>query len=242
MTAATLLLIPGLLNTPRVFDRLRAAWTEPRVQLRVADVRPAAGIAEMARLAWDAVADLPPTQPLLLGGFSMGGYVAQQMLAGAARPVQGLALVCTSARADTPEGAAVRERAILAIERDFERYVGTLVTFLLNPASLQDKGLTAEVRADMLAVGPEVAVRQHRAAAARTDQREALRGLRLPSVVLGGGADKVTPPALSEELAGLIDGAELDLVADAGHLLPFEHPQRLAAALQRLAQRALSLG
>ena len=245
MTKSTLLLIPGLLNTPAVFDRLRAQpWpglsgaVAPR--LVVADLREPASIEAMASAAWAAVADVPGTEPLLLAGYSMGGYVALQMLATAPRPVQGLALVCTSARADTPEGAAVRERAIAAIERDFDRYVGTLVTFLLAPESLADKALVAEVRADMLAVGAATAMRQHRAAAARRDQRDGLSRLDLPVQVVVGTADKVTPPALSEELANLAPGAELDLIEGAGHLVPFEHPARLAAALQRLVQRVQS--
>jgi pimeloyl-ACP methyl ester carboxylesterase len=205
-----------------------------------ADVREPESIAAMAAHAWTQLADLPPEAPLLIAGFSMGGYVALQMLAEAPRPVHGLALVCTSARADTPEGAAVRARALTAIERDFERYVGTLVSFLLTPPGLEDRALVAEVRADMLAVGPEAAARQHRAAAGRADQRAFVRGLRLPVQVVGGGADKVTPPALSQELADLVPGAELELIEGAGHLVPFEHPARLAAHLQRLALRAMT--
>lgn len=241
----TLLLIPGLLNTPAVFDRVLGhlqalPWPgagAPRCV--VADVREPASIPAMAAQAWTQVADLPAGAPLLIAGFSMGGYVALHMLTDAQRPVQGVALVCTSARPDTPEGAAVRERAIAAIERDFDRYVGTLVSFLLAPAGLEDKSLVAAVRADMLAVGPVAAARQHRAAAARSDQREFARRLALPVQVVGGSADKVTPPALSQELAALIPGAELDLIEGAGHLVPFEHPARLAAQLQRLVQRTL---
>jgi pimeloyl-ACP methyl ester carboxylesterase len=241
--SATLLLIPGLLNTPAVYDRLLRhlrdlPWpggAAPRCV--VADVREPASIPAMASHAWTRVADVPAEAPLLIAGFSMGGYVALHMLADPRRPVQGLALVCTSARPDTPEGAAVRERAIAAIERDFDRYVGTLVSFLLTPTGLEDKALVAEVRADMAAVGPVAAARQHRAAAARTDQREFVRQLALPVQVVGGSADKVTPPALSQELAALMPGAELELIESAGHLVPFEHPARLAAQLRRLVHR-----
>lgn len=239
----TLLLIPGLLNTPAAFDRLLGhlqalPWPKAAApRCVVVDLREPADIPAMAARAWSQVAGLPAEAPLLIAGFSMGGYVALHMLADASRPVQGLALVCTSARPDTPEGAAVRERAIAAIERDFDRYVGTLVSFLLTPASLEDKALVGEVRADMLAVGPEAAMRQHRAAAARTDQREFIRSLHLPVQVVGGTSDKVTPPALSQELAELLPQAELDLIEGAGHLVPFEHPARLAAQLQRLEHR-----
>jgi len=246
----TLLLIPGLLNTPAAFDRLRAhlqtmAWpggAAPRCL--VADVREPADVPAMAAQAWRALdgpggQPAPPAhEPLLLAGYSLGGYVALQMLAAPARPVQGLALLSTSARPDTPEGTSLRERAIVAIERDFERYVGTLVSWLLSPQGLEDKALAADVRADMRAVGPQAAIRQHRAAAARADQRDRVRQLALPVQVVVGAADRVTPPALSQELAELAPDAELDLIEGAGHLVPFEHPARLAAQLHRLAVRA----
>jgi len=243
----TLLLIPGLLNTPAAFDRVQGvlqtlAWpggAAPRCL--VADLRAPADVPAMAVHAWSMLQALPAQEPVLLAGYSLGGYVALQMLAAPVRTVQGLALLSTSARPDSPEGAALRERAVTAIGRDFDRYVGTLVSWLLTPASLDDKALVAEVRADMQAVGPAAAVRQHRAAAARADQRARVRELALPVQVVVGTADRVTPPALSEELAGLAPNAELDLIEGAGHLVPFEHPARLAAQLQRLAVRAAAL-
>ncbi len=246
MTTPTLLLIPGMLNTPAVFDRVLAElralpWpggTAPRCH--VADVREPPSIAAMAEAAWAVVAaEVPPEAPLVLAGYSMGGYVALQMLATAPRPVQGLGLLATSARADTPEGTALRERAIAAIERDFERYVGTLSSFMLTPAAIDDRALLAAVRADMQAAGAAAAVRQQRAAAARPDRRDFVRSLSLPVQVLGAADDKVTPPTLSQELAELVPGAELELVEGCGHLLPFEQPARVAASLQRLLLRAM---
>lgn len=245
MTLPTLLLIPGMLNTPAVFDRVQdelrsLTWpggAAPRCV--VADVREPDSIAAMAEGAWSAVAaEVPPGAPLAVAGYSMGGYVALQMLAAAPRPVHGLGLLATSARADTPEGAALRERAIAAIERDFARYVGTLSSLLLTPAAAEDRDLLATVRADMQAVGAMAAVRQQRAAAARVDRRDFVRSLALPVQVLGAAEDKVTPPALSQEIAQLAPGAELELIEGSGHLLPFEQPARVAAGLQRLLLRA----
>jgi pimeloyl-ACP methyl ester carboxylesterase len=245
MTLPALLLVPGMLNTPAVFDRVQAElralpWpggTPPRCV--VADVREGASIAAMAGHAWATVAaEVPPEAPLAVAGYSMGGYVALQMLAEAPRPVHGLGLLATSARADTPEGAALRARAIAAIERDFARYVGTLSSLLLTPAALADPALLAAVRADMQAVGAAAAVRQQRAAAARADRRDFVRGLALPVQVLGAADDKVTPPALAQEIAQLVPGAQLERVEGCGHLLPFEQPARVAAGLRRLLLRA----
>lgn len=228
-----LLLIPGMLNPPRVFDAaLQHAGL--KADVRVLDVTGPADIPAMAAAGWAQVADVPDTRPLLLAGYSMGGYVALKMLADAARPVQALGLIASSARADSGEGAALRQRAIATIERDFERYLFSLLGFLLSKESQADADFVARVRADMRAVGAQAAIRQQRAAATRGDHRELLRTLAQPVEVLCGGADTVTPPHLSQEIATLAPRARLQVVEGAGHLLPYEHPAAVAAALQRL--------
>jgi pimeloyl-ACP methyl ester carboxylesterase len=236
-----LLMIPGLLNTPRVFDRTRALL-DPTLEVRVVDVRTQDSLAAMAHDAWAMVADVDASRPLVVAGYSMGGYVALQMLAEPRRAVQGLALVCTSARADTPEGQTLRERAIAAMERDFGRYVGSLGGFLVTPAGQTDAGLMATIRDDMLAVGAQTTIRQHRAVAARQDQRAMLPMLELSAQVVAAGDDPVTPPDLSRELAAAIPGARLTLVDGVGHLLPFERPAELAAALTELIARMATRG
>lgn len=236
-----LLLIPGLLNSPGVFDRSRASLA-PTLDVRVASVQTQDSLGAMAHDAWARVADVPAGQPLVIAGFSMGGYVALQMLAEPRRAMQGLALICTSARADTPEGQALRDRAIVAMERDFGRYVGNLGGFLVTPAGQADAALMAMIRDDMLAVGAQTAIRQHRAVAVRADRRALLATLDLPAHVVGAADDPVTPPELSRELAAGIAGARLTVVDGVGHLLPYERPAELAAALTELTARAATRG
>lgn len=231
-----LLLIPGLLNSARVFDGVRAGL-DPQLDVRVADVQTQSSLDTMALDAWGSLADVPAAQPLVVAGYSMGGYVALQMLSTPRRQVQGLALICTSARADTPEGQTLRERAIGAMERDFGRYVGALLGFLVTPQRQADAALMARIRDDMLAVGAATAIRQHRAVALREDRRALLPQLDLIAHVIAAGADPVTPPALSSELAAAIPGAQLTLVDAVGHLLPFERPAEVAACLSDLVSR-----
>jgi pimeloyl-ACP methyl ester carboxylesterase len=236
-----LLLIPGLLNSPRVFDGVRALL-DPQIDVRVADVQSQSSLHTMAHDAWASLADMPAAQPLVVAGYSMGGYVALQMLSTPRRRVQGLALVCTSARADTPEGGALRERAIAAMERDFGRYVSALLGFLVTPQRQADAALMATIRDDMLAVGAATAIRQHRAVALREDRRSLLPQLDLPAQVIAAGADPVTPPALSEELAAALAHAQLNVVDAVGHLLPFERPAEVAAGLSDLIARVTHQG
>lgn len=232
-----LLLVPGMLNTVHVFDRARSRVDLP-AEVRVLDVTTQGDIATMAADGWRLLADVDRARPLALVGFSMGGYVALKMLADAPRPVQALGLVASSARPDSPEGSALRERAIAAIERDFERYLFSLLGFMLSEASQDDAGFVAEVRGDMRAVGAEAAVRQQRAAATRGDHRDHLPGLQLPIELLCGSADKVTPLHLSQEIAERAPRAVLSSVDGAGHLLPFEHPHAVATLLQRVVAHA----
>ncbi len=231
-----LMLIPGLLNTPAVFDRLRA-HIDPAIDLRIATVHTQASLAAMAADAWALLADVMPQQPVLIGGFSMGGYVAWQMLADAPRAVQGLALINTSARADTPEGLANREKAIASMARDFEAFIDGLCRLALTPAGFADAALLAEVKAVMRSVGPAAATAQTRALMQRPDRRPGLPTLRLACQVVGGADDAITLPAWSQEMADLIPGARLTLLPGMGHMLPLERPAALAEALHGLLQR-----
>lgn len=237
-----LLLIPGLLTTPAVFDRLRA-HLDPALDLRIASVHSQASLAAMAADAWALLADVPAQQPVVIAGFSMGGYVAWQMLAdaadgaGAPRAVQGLALINTSARADTPEGLVNREKAITAMASDFEAFIAGLCRFALTPAGHADAALLAEVKAIMQRVGPAAGIAQTRALMQRPDRRSWLPTLQLACQVVGGADDAITLPAWSQEMADLIPGARLSLLPGMGHMLPLERPAELAALLHELLQR-----
>lgn len=237
MTAATtqpvLLLVPGMLNDERVWAGVAQALADV-AQVRVARVTTQATILAMAQDAWALLADLPPEAPVVLVGFSMGGYVAIEMLARPQRRLRAAALVATSARPESPQGQAQREKSIAALQGDFARTVQGIAQWGSHeptPALLQ--ALTAM----MLDVGAETAVRQTRAIMARGDHREALARLDLPVHVLCGAADRITPPALSQELAALIPHARFHEIEKAGHMLPLEQPQTVAALLRPLCEQ-----
>lgn len=236
MTVATtqpvLLLVPGMLNDERVWAGVAQALADV-AQVRVARVTTQATIPAMAQDAWALLADLPPEAPVVLVGFSMGGYVAIEMLARPQRRLRAAALVATSARPESPQGQAMREKSIAALQGDFARTVQGIAQWGSHeptPALLQ--ALTAM----MLDVGAETAVRQTRAIMARGDHREALARLDLPVHVLCGAADRITPPALSQELAALIPHARFHEIEKAGHMLPLEQPDQVAALLRPLCE------
>ena len=104
-----LTLIPGMTNTPRVFDRL-IAHLGTDIEIRVVDVRGPSDIATMAGRVWRSLVDVGPERKLLLAGFSMGGYVALQMLAMPLRNVEGLALLCSPGPARGRTAARARDQ------------------------------------------------------------------------------------------------------------------------------------
>jgi 3-oxoadipate enol-lactonase len=70
------------------------------------------------------------------------------------------------------------------------------------------------------------------------DQRERAAAIDVPSLVIVGEADRVTPPALSEELAALVPGAKLETIPGAGHISNLERP----AEFNRIVQEFIGNG
>ena len=224
------LLIPGMLNDARVWQPVAEALT-PLAQVRVADVGADLTIPAMTARAWAQLSDVPASTPLLIAGFSMGGYVAIDMMAQPARSVQALALLSTSALPEAPEGAAQREKTIVAMQSNFPKVVEGILQWNTHQGSPE---LLSMMRQMLLDVGPEVAVRQMRAIMARADHRVALSQLQLPVRVLCGRHDRVTPLALAQTLAQTIPTAQLHLIENAGHMLPLEQTAEVLKHLKAL--------
>ncbi|HSV53694.1 MAG TPA: alpha/beta fold hydrolase [Burkholderiaceae bacterium] len=231
-----LLLIPGMLNTSSIWNRV-APLLQDDADIRIANVCTQTSISEMARDAWRLLENVPAQVPKLICGFSMGGYVAIEMTAGAkAHAINALALLDTSCRPEAPEGVATREKTIAALERNFEKTFTGIAQFGVHEKNRGNAALMDDILSIMRDVGVAAAVRQNRAIMARTDHRAALAQLRFPALVMCGRADQITPPALSEELAATIPGARLEWIEDAGHMTPLEQPARVAQLLRGLLQ------
>jgi len=219
MTAATpLLLLPGLLCDERLWrDQMTAlAGTTP---CQVADLTLDADLGSMALRT---LAAAPPR--FALAGLSMGGYVALEILRRAPERVTHLALLDTSARPDTDEQAR-RRRGLMALTRSgqFKGVTPRLLPSLLHPDHV-DGPLGHAVREMAERVGREAFLRQQQAILQRPDSRPMLPGLQLPTLVVVGEQDILTPPELAEEMAAAIPGARLARIAQSGHLPTMEQP------------------
>ncbi|HKX09797.1 MAG TPA: alpha/beta fold hydrolase, partial [Stellaceae bacterium] len=186
-------------------------------------------------MAQRALAAAPPS--FALAGLSMGGYVAQEMMRQAPDRVEKLALLDTSARADTPEQTARRRGLIELSEKgEFKGVTPRLLPLLIHAARHEDEPLGAIVMGMAERVGKEAFLRQQKAIMGRPDGREDLRRIACPTLVLCGRQDALTPPALHEEIAGLVAGAKLVVVEDCGHLSTLEKPATVTAAMRQWLQ------
>ena len=169
----------------------------------------------------------PPRFVLL--GHSLGGYVAQAAaLAGPGR-VAALALVSTSARAETDASRQARAALVEAAQSDFVGVVARLARAALAPANRA--ACLAEVEAMMLAGGAERFAREQQAAATRPVLAERIAAVSCPALVLTGTADAVIPPAASDELAALLPQARLVCLDGCGHMPQLEDAARFRTAL-----------
>ncbi|WP_342236000.1 alpha/beta fold hydrolase [Inquilinus sp. OTU3971] len=220
------LFLPGLLCDADLWTAQLNAFSAGR-PVTVASL---AGADSVAGLADAALAAAPPR--FALAGLSMGGYVALEIMRRAPGRVAGLALLDTSARPDTAEQSR-RRRALIALARTgkFKGVTPRLLPLLLHPARLEDPVLTGRVMAMAARIGRDAFLRQQTAILGRPDSRPDLPGIGCPTVVVCGRHDELTPLPVSEEMAGLIPGAELVVVEDSGHLSTMEQPEAVNAAL-----------
>ncbi|WP_431281520.1 alpha/beta fold hydrolase [Humitalea sp. 24SJ18S-53] len=221
-----LLLLPGLLCDAALWQPILPGLSD-LAEPMVADLTQDASVAAMAARA---LAAAPPV--FALAGLSMGGYVALEILRQAPERVLRLALLDTSARADTAEQSR-RRRGLIGLARtgQFKGVTPRLLPQLIHPRH-QGGPIAAEVMAMADRVGRDAFLRQQEAILGRPDSRPMLPGLRMPVLVGVGAEDVLTPPPLAEEMAGLIPGARLAVIPNAGHLPPMEEPAAMAAVLR----------
>ena len=223
-----LVLLPGLLCDAALWHPQVEGLAEVAEPL-IIDLTRDDSLADMARRALAAV---PPT--FALAGLSMGGYVAQEIMRQAPERVTKLALLDTSARADTPEQSSRRRGLIELSEKgEFKGVTPRLLPMLIHPARHEDKPLVEIVMGMAERVGKAAFLRQQKAIMGRPDGREDLRRIACPTVVLSGRQDALTPLALHEEIAGLVAGAKLVVVEDCGHLSTLEKPVTVTTALRQ---------
>jgi 3-oxoadipate enol-lactonase len=179
-------------------------------------------------------------QTAVIGGLSLGGYVAFAILRLAARYIQGLILADTRPQADTAEGVEGRKRLLqLVQEKGPPAIADEMLPKLLGKTTRATRPeVVARVRSLVLANSADAIGGAIRALMTRPDSTPLLSSIHVPTLIVVGDEDVVTPPDVAEDLHRSIHGSELARITGAGHLSNVEQPEPFNAALGRfLAHR-----
>ena len=234
MTKTPLLLVPGLLCSPRLYAPQVAALRDI-AEVVVPDWRKAPlSIFD----SWDKTArwvlDQAPARDFALAGLSLGGMISIEIMQIAAERVTRLALLDTGMRSQSPTEQAIRRGRIrLANEGRFELVLGLQMSRFIPAYRLPDRALVGEVMTMCGEIGVEIYKRQEELAAIRVDRRPDLPKIKCPTIVVCGRDDGATPLFLSEEMAAAIKGSELIVVEQCGHLVTMEKPEETNTILRK---------
>jgi pimeloyl-ACP methyl ester carboxylesterase len=223
-----LVLVPGILcnallwkDQLQALDRVITCWVADHTRSTT-----------MAGVAADVLRDAP-FERFALAGLSMGGYVALEMVRQAPQRVRRLALLDTSARADTPE-QLVKRKGLITLARK-GRFIGVtqaLLPLFVHRNRLNDRKLVDTVKEMSRDIGSDAFIRQELAIMSRSDSLPLLPRIRCPTLVVCGRQDAVAPVDRHEEMANGIPGATLKVIEECGHLSTLERPAEVSEALK----------
>lgn len=171
----------------------------------------------------------------VLGGLSMGGYVAMAFARRHGERLRGLLLADTKASADPAPARDNRHRIadVLDEQGTAQVLLDELLPALTGDSTKRDRPLViGRVRALVEAAPPSAAAWAQRAMAARPDSFETLRHIAAPSLVVVGDEDGLTPPAEAEAMVEALRHARLVVVPGSGHLTAVEAPEAFTRAVR----------
>jgi len=222
----TLILGPGLLCDADIWKHAQERLAD-LADIHVANTLQDDNIADMARRL---LTTAPPT--FAYAGFSMGGYLGFELLRQAPERISKLALLSTTAQPDPVEHTQLREMFIEMTKQDcFEEAVARNLSLFLTPEYDNDDQRRNYLTAMAKRTGPEVYVRQLTAIINRVDSRATLSDIRVPTCIVCGRDDQLTPIAKHLEIAEQIPSAQLHILNYARHFITIEQPQAVTALL-----------
>ena len=226
-----LILLPGMMCDARLFAAQIAVLQD---SIRISVPLPVSA-PNMAQLAAEVLADAPDC--FALGGVSMGGILAMEIIRQAPQRVTHLALIDTNPFAErdevkarrTPQMDAARDGRLAAVMRDEMK--PSYFTHRADNADLLD--LTMAMATDL---GPDAFIAQSLALRDRPDYEATLRHVTCSTLILCGRHDQLCPVERHEAMKAMIPHARLCIVEEAGHLPTIETPGIVTTALQELLE------
>jgi pimeloyl-ACP methyl ester carboxylesterase len=232
-----LVLLPGMMCDARLFSSQINALSVERA-VTVAPITRGDRIEEIA----SGLLDQLPMR-FALAGLSMGGIVALELYRRAPERITRLCLMDTTPLAETPQAAAAREPLIVGAKAgrfaDVLREAMPAELLAPGPRRMETLAHMHQIAAEL---GPDLFVRQSRALQRRRDQQSTLRKIRVPTHIICGRHDPLTPVKRHSFMAELIPGATLQIIEEAGHIPSLETPEIVTAALRSWLGQPLPAG
>jgi len=193
------------------------------------------GPASMNRMAADVASllDALGIERVVVGGLSMGGYVTLAFYRLFPQRVHSLILADTRAQADTEENKRIRAQQVeTLLSHGMKPIVEAMLPKLLHPETVSKRpDILKQLREMMLQTKPEGAAAALQAMAAREDQTELLPHILVPTLILVGKDDPITPLQDSETMHQLIEGSRLVVIENASHVSNLERPAEFNSAV-----------
>jgi pimeloyl-ACP methyl ester carboxylesterase len=199
------------------------------------DADPARGIT-MERYADDIATlldALEVTHPIVLAGFSMGGYVAWQFVRKHIKRLRALIQIDTRAAADTDDARANR----LKMAENIHAWGSARVAELLGPQLFaagkfeSNSEIVQELRAVIARTSPDAIACAQRGMAARPDMKSFLPSINIPTLLIAGAEDALTPAQEMQQAAAEIPKGQYVEVPGAGHMSTMENPGAVNTAM-----------
>jgi 4-hydroxy-2-oxoheptanedioate aldolase len=224
--SAPVVILPGMLGSPGLWDGV-VQEMDPSLTIRGDRIDLDDTVSGMAE---SVLARAPDRFGLV--GHSLGGIVALEIVRRAPQRVSHLVLVSCSGRAASDRQiqtwSEMAERA--GGPGGFAELVDEQAMANLGPAAGR-LDLVAAWRESAHQIGAEGFRRQLAAQRSRPDSRSQLPAISIPTLVVSGGLDQISPPALQAELVDGIPGAQHVTLPGAGHMLPMDSATELASLL-----------
>lgn len=172
-------------------------------------------------------------------GLSMGGYIGFAFVRRYTARLAGLVLADTRAGADTEEARAAREDLARLVEREGSAAAADrLLPRYVAPTTRDGRpDIMAELRAMVAGTAPTGLAGAARGLATRPDSAATLAQITVPTAVIVGAEDALTPPAEAERLHAAIPNSRLTIIDGAGHLTNLEQPAAFNTAVRDLLAR-----
>ncbi len=199
-------------------------------------VRERVSIADLADAVFATLDAIGVRDKIVLGGLSMGGIVCMEAWRRYAHRIAAMLLIDTRPNDETPEGRTARYTIAANIERDGPRVVADAMRGRLfapcTPTDLQEDWFARIARQPRLG-----SAACSRALGDRADSWPTLPTISVPTLVMVGDQDAITPPDLARLMHSKIPGADFAMIRDAGHMPPIEQPRATSEAINAFLTR-----